>query len=49
MSVIRGHHHHPEWQGYVSVASVLAALAVFVLTVLKSCAGTVSNLPMRPF
>jgi hypothetical protein len=47
MSVIRGH--HPEWQGYVFVASMLAALAVFALTVLRGCAGTVSNLPTRSF
>jgi hypothetical protein len=47
MSVIHGH--HPEWQGYVSVASIFAALALFALTFLRACAGTVTNLPTRPF
>jgi hypothetical protein len=47
MSMIHGH--HPEWQGYVSVGSILAALAVLALTFLKSCADTVTNLPTKPF
>ncbi len=38
--------HHRGWLGYLSVTSVLAALAVFVWMLLKDCARTLTDWQM---